>query len=163
MKLFSGTKYSRSEQVARLVHCLHKLKRSIDRADRQVDAPAGLAPVQRHIIMLLHTDTVQTMSELAEALCVSKSAATQLLDTMVESGLVERYNDQYDRRVVRLRLTKKSRKYHKAAYNHAIQMFTQMFEVLDDDELARYVDLTEKVVAGQYQAKNSIPAKGQDS
>lgn len=162
MKLFSGTKYSRSEQVARLVHCLHKLKRSIDRADRQVDAPAGLAPVQRHIIMLLHTDTVQTMSELAEALCVSKSAATQLLDTMVESGLVERYNDPHDRRVVRLRLTKKSRKYHKAAYNHAVQMFTQMFEALDDDELARYVDLTEKVVAG-HQAKNNIPAKGRNS
>lgn len=46
-----------------------------------------------------------SISDLAEARQISRSAASQTVDTLVEKGLVDRQRDQHDRRYVQLALT----------------------------------------------------------
>jgi len=49
-------------------------------------------------------DTTITMSEISELLGVSKPAATQLVLRLCLKGLLERFHDERDRRVIRVQL-----------------------------------------------------------
>lgn len=49
------------------------------------------------------------MTEISRYLMISKPAATQAVQHLVESGLVERVNDEEDRRVVYVQATRKGR------------------------------------------------------
>lgn len=86
------------------------------------------------------------MSQVAEKLCISRGAATQILDTMAAQGLVNRQPDQHDRRVVRLKLTTKSRKILQQSKHQIEQVFTELFASLSDRELAEYNRLTQKII-----------------
>lgn len=47
-----------------------------------------------------------TNSQLADTLCLSPSSATQLTERLVKVGFIERFSDNKDRRITRLKLTK---------------------------------------------------------
>jgi len=69
--------------------------------------------------LLSQSKEPMTMGEIGKSLEVSLSAATRLVDALVENGLAERVDDPTDRRVVRVALTDEGR-----------QMFQVMFGVL---------------------------------
>ncbi len=48
-----------------------------------------------------------TVGELAKFMQLSKSSATQLTERLVKAGIVDRVNDQEDRRIIRLIITPK--------------------------------------------------------
>lgn len=50
------------------------------------------------------------MSDISRCLMVSKPAATQAINQLVDQGMVERYSDPGDRRVVMIRPTEKGKK-----------------------------------------------------
>lgn len=83
--------------------------------DAGVNTDEGETPEQRHWIMLFfrlgklfqggkHSGSVN-MRLLAEHFGVPMSSATRMADQLVQRGLLERYSDQQDRRVVLLRLS----------------------------------------------------------
>ena len=74
-------------------------------ADRGFD---DVRPVHGFAFAVLSTDTA-TAADLAGALDVSKQAAGQLVDHLVERGYVTRVRDEHDRRVRRLVLTARGR------------------------------------------------------
>ena len=53
--------------------------------------------------------TSMTMSELAKTLMMTKPQLTHVVDLLVSSGIVERRQDENDRRVINLALTEKGR------------------------------------------------------
>ncbi|MBQ3575264.1 MAG: MarR family transcriptional regulator [Clostridia bacterium] len=64
--------------------------------------------------MLFHDDIEDgsfgvRMSDISRCLMVSKPAATQVINQLVDMGMVERYSDPNDRRVVMIRPTEKGR------------------------------------------------------
>jgi DNA-binding MarR family transcriptional regulator len=78
-----------------------------------------------------------TMYELADALLVSRSGATRLIDRLEERGWVERRVGAQDRRVVRAELTREGA----AAFAHMGAVFAAAFEarfggVLSDEDVA---------------------------
>lgn len=65
----------------------------------------GLTEPQVHILLALHGANDCRTTDMARALSVSASAATQTVDTLVKRGYVHRVDDPADRRVNRLELT----------------------------------------------------------
>ena len=67
----------------------------------------GLSMPQFSILMQLHHKGPCGMSEISERFDVSAAAASQLVDKLVHSGLIERVEDSHDRRAKQLSLSKK--------------------------------------------------------
>ena len=64
----------------------------------------GISMAQLNILYTLHRSGEMSMSRLADALNVSLSNATGLVDRMEERGLIKRVRVPEDRRVVRVRI-----------------------------------------------------------
>lgn len=85
------------------------------------------------------------MSDLASVLGVSKSAATQLLESLIERGLVVREQDKDDRRIAYVGLSGKGRRHLKKVRTGGTERITQLFDVLDDAELDQVENITRKL------------------
>lgn len=96
----------------------------------------GVSMSHLHVMSMLERHGALTMTRVAEALDVSLSNATGLIDRMEERGLVERIRDDADRRVVHVRLTDAG-----SAALADIEVFrdealTRIIDELDDEQLA---------------------------
>src|SRR3954451_3110913 len=60
----------------------------------------SLSIVQLHVLTVLEAAGPMPMGKLADALDVSVASATGIVDRMVQRGLVERRNDETDRRII---------------------------------------------------------------
>jgi DNA-binding MarR family transcriptional regulator len=70
---------------------------------------SGLSMPQFSIIMQLHHKGAFGMSHVSERFEITPAAASQLVDKLVQSGLVQREEDPNDRRAKLLNLTDKGR------------------------------------------------------
>ena len=78
---------------------------------------------------------------------MSSSAATQLVDVLVQAGLVIRQEDPKDRRLVQLELSPKGKKHIKATKEKRIAEMAGLFDALTDRELEEYVRLQKKITS----------------
>ena len=79
------------------------------RASGHFTKAMGLSMPQFSILMQLHHRGACGMSEVSERFEVSPAAASQLVDKLVQSGLVQREEDPHDRRAKSLKLTNKGK------------------------------------------------------
>ena len=68
-----------------------------------------ITPPQFEALLLLRQHGDMTIGELGNKMYLASSTATDLIDRMERNGLVERFRDGSDRRVVRLRMLDKGR------------------------------------------------------
>ncbi len=141
----SGARSQRQVCIEHLTSCLFQLKQRLAQAQRQTDQQFGLAPVHWHVLGLLHSGAIETMGDVAAKLCVSKGAATQILDVLVAKQLVQRTPDQHDRRVVRLQLTAQSQQITDHFQQYMAETVADLFAVLSDAELAQLDQLIDKI------------------
>lgn len=97
-------------QTAHLEQVLVRLDEAWAQLYRRITAeikeyPFALPIAQVNLLRLLDRLGTQRMSDLASHLDVTQSGCTALVDRAIEAGLVERYRDESDRRVVRVRLS----------------------------------------------------------
>ena len=69
----------------------------------------GLSMPQFSIMMQLHYRGACGMSKISEGYDITPAAASQLVDKLVQSGLIQRVEDPHDRRAKLLSLTDKGR------------------------------------------------------
>lgn len=70
----------------------------------------GLSMPQLGILMQLHYRGTCGISDLSEKFDITNAGASQLVDKLVQSGLIQREEDPHDRRVKRVNLTEKGQK-----------------------------------------------------
>jgi len=70
---------------------------------------AGLSMPQFGLLMQMHHKGDCGMSEVSERFDITPAAASQLVDKLVQGGLVQRVEDPHDRRAKLLNLTEKGR------------------------------------------------------
>ena len=87
------------------------------------------------------------MSQLTKALCVSTAAATNVVDKLVQLGLVRRSRDQRDRRVVMVRTTRKGRRTVQALEGDVMAIFTRILGSLSDEESESFVAMYEQLTS----------------
>lgn len=98
-------------------------------------------------LYLIQSQGPLSSRKLGEALLVTPGAVTQLVDLLVEQGLVERQPNQEDRRVINLSVTKAGQEKINAISRQRRALLEELFSVLSDEELASYLAAQRKMIA----------------
>jgi DNA-binding MarR family transcriptional regulator len=106
------------------------------------------------VLMILAHEGALTLKDIAERLCMSSSAATQLIDSLVKDKIIARTEDIDDRRKIRLSLTPAGRKRLLLAKKLYIGAFIKLLDPLTDTELLQWKKLQEKII--QHQKASSL-------
>lgn len=129
---------------------------------------SDLSVAEMHTLEGIGLYETRTMSETAANLGITTGTLTVAVDRLVRKGYVERQRDTSDRRVVRVRLTRKGKlafrmhnKFHKLLVDRIV-------EPLDEPERQMLLRLLQQVsgfVGDQYQRYNLVSGggKGHDS
>ncbi len=94
----------------------------------------GLSMPQFSILMQLHHKGAYAMSKVSEGFDITPAAASQLVDKLVHSGLIERTEDPQDRRAKLLTLTDKGREIIQQGIEERYRWVDQLAEKLTDEE-----------------------------
>lgn len=99
----------------------------------------GINLPQYNTLTILQEEGNLKMGDLAKRLGVTMGAATNLADKLVNAGSVSRQRDEHDRRVVRLALTAKGRKYVEEIDGTFVQFCTVVMGQLPAEQRARFL------------------------
>ena len=100
-----------------------------------VKVVSQISPFHARVIFYLLEFNSSAISQIADNLGISKSNMTPIIDNLINYGLVNRYPDSHDRRVLRVELTDKA---HKLLDSFRVAIFTSFVEKispLSDDEI----------------------------
>lgn len=136
---------NRQQQIETIFHNFHTIKRAFSHGSRFSSQHFGLTMTQVAVLMMLVHEGRKTMTEITAELGVSKSAATQLLNGLIEQGFVGREQDEADKRVVYVQLSNKGKQHLRRVRERGGQHITEIFELLDDEELAQIEAITTKL------------------
>jgi DNA-binding MarR family transcriptional regulator len=105
----------------------------------------GLSHAQVGMLFMLHYHRQASPKQIADFLGVSKSAISQLLDPLVDKGLVSRQPDIKDRRIIRLSLTPKGLQLLKKMHRLKFAGIRSALNSLDTKELSQLANLQTKL------------------
>lgn len=97
------------DEYAKILEFRSAIRRFLEWSGHQATA-AGVTPTQHQLLLAIRgTDHARgiTIGQVAETLHLRHHSAVELVDRAVEKGLVKRSHDDADRRLVRVRLTRK--------------------------------------------------------
>lgn len=97
----------------------------------------GLSMPQFSILMQLHHKGACGMSEVSERFEITPAAASQLVDKLVQSGLVQREEDPNDRRARLLNLTDKGRQLIQQGTEERYRWVDELSKKLTPEEKAK--------------------------
>lgn len=116
----------------------------------------ALSPSKVQLLRLLGRRGGQMPSQVAKFLGVTKSAVTQIIDSMVREKLVTRRTATGDRREINLQLTKKGRELYLAvsrAQRHCIRNKLRQVKTRDAD---RWIDTLNEISSSLAQAEQAF-------
>ena len=120
------------------------IRESIKRGADEVTK--GLITVPQMLILeVLNKKDKCIMSELAEALSITTSAATGLIDRMIKLNLVTRLRGEKDRRIVKVNITRKGKNTVARIIEQRRRMIADTFGKLSKKEREKYLEIMEKV------------------
>ena len=131
---------------AEVMKLMPRMLREVSRAQKSVIAKGNLAVPHIVVLDMLSSKKSCTMGELARTMDLTMSAATGIVDRMIELGLVKRERSASDRRVVRVTLLKKGSDLMRKINGERRRMIDRMFMALSDAERHEYLRLFRKVI-----------------
>ena len=106
-----------------------------------------ITPSQLFVLAIIERHQNIGIKEISKKLNITSSAATQLVDGLVENGYVARKADSKDRRALQLELSAKGRKRLANLKNKGVKMMAELFDALNDKELKTYLALHKKIIS----------------
>ncbi len=137
---------NREQHIEAIFKNFHTIKRAYSHGSRFSHRHFGVTMTQASVLMLLMHEGPKTMSEVAETLGVSKSAATQLLNSLIDKDFVERTQDENDRRVAYVALSRHGVRHLKQVRRRGVGRMARLFDLLTDEELTQIETITAKLV-----------------
>jgi DNA-binding MarR family transcriptional regulator len=119
--------------------------------------PLGIDPRQWTLLRHVAQEQGQSQQALAERLGLPASAMVPMVDTMEESGLLERRPSPSDRRVRALYVTAKGRRTLKRAVDVAIAYERDLCSGLEPREREQLIDLLQKLQADKVARRGVHP------
>lgn len=118
-----------------------------------VKASGFSMPQFRLLMQLYYQGTACGISQISDDMSITNAAASQLVDKMVNSGLLERAEDQNDRRAKVVTLSEKGREFVKNGIEQRYLWVNALAETLNEDERQSIAQaltvLTDKALAMQ--------------
>ncbi len=106
----------------------------------------GITPSQINALLVLYFHEDLTMGELSSEIYLAESAATRLVNRLVNLNLVKRRGDEKDRRVVRVALTSYGRQLSRLVFERRSFRFNNLAEHLDPSERENLVTSLQAVM-----------------
>jgi len=133
--------------IFRLIHMIDQMNNAnIIRFTKEFPYPLGVSPIL--VLSELKQKGPQRQAELAETIGYTKGAMTSIAEKLVKLGLAERLYDENDRRTIRLQITEEGKNAFTKAQDVGKDVFIQLFEVLNEEEIEQYLLILEKLVQG---------------
>lgn len=109
----------------------------------------GLSHSQVGMLFMLHFYKQLQVKQVADHLGITKSAASQMLDSLADKGLVARQPDLKDRRIVRFSLTTKGNQTLKKLHKLKFAGMRSRLDSLSSKDLKALAAISSKVAAAQ--------------
>ena len=105
----------------------------------QFSKESGLSMTQIHTLFRLHHSGMCGVTEIGDHLGVTHAAASQMVDRLVQMGMLERAEDPSDRRVKQLSLTAAGNRLVQDSIEARRHWMEQLTDFLDPDELEQII------------------------
>lgn len=139
--------------IFKLIQAIEQMNNdNIMRFTKAFPYPLGISPIL--VLHELRLKGPQKQVELAETVGYTKGAMTSIATKLVDLGLAERLYDANDRRTIQLKITAAGEQALAEAQKIGQDVFTQLFEVLNEEEINQYLAIQEKLVKSIQDRKN---------
>lgn len=135
---------NRLQKLEELMESFQAFKKPVALKGGSLKMPR-ITPSQWMVLRIISQRNISTVKDISEALNMSSSAATQLVDGLVHSRYVVRKVNKTDRRKVTLTLSEKSTKDIERMKKHMLQQMLSVFKVLNDQEFEQLYKLNKKI------------------
>jgi DNA-binding MarR family transcriptional regulator len=125
------------EHVAHFKEQMESLKKSGVFEDRPM--------LFRILLLLSHGTAAPTMGELSAELGIPLSSATRIVDSLVNTNILERINDPHDRRVVRIQMSEYGKQFSQTATDYMKHRITTLLENFSPSEQEQLLQLMTKL------------------
>ncbi len=102
-------------------------------------------PLYYSVLGILNSNGALPMSEIGKKLLVSKPHMTCIIDKLILEGLVKRLPDQEDRRIIKIEITSKGRKFLLKGRQLVKDKLKEQFLSLDGNDIDDLYDSLEKI------------------
>ena len=126
---------AKSNTVTSVAQSLHSAAVRLLRGLRRVDDQSGVTSARLSLLSVLVFAGEQTLGHLARIEQVRAPTMTRLIDGLLADGLIRRFPDPHDRRVVRARVLPKGRRLLLAARDRRVALLAQQLKTLDAEDL----------------------------
>lgn len=147
-----------SDDQARLLTAIRRIVHVVDSHSKRVERTVGLTLPQLVVLAAIRLLGEVTTGRLSKAVSLSQATVTTVLDKLEAKGMVERYRNTVDRRVVHARLSAHGREVLAAAPPLFAEPFAARFARLPEarrrelvgalEELAEMMDAPDAPLAG---------------
>ncbi len=90
--------------------------------DKEIETTFGLTSARVFTLLAFNSREIMKMKELSEALSLTSSTMTRMIDNLVKEGLVERGHEPRDRRLVIVKLTNEGKR-----LTHSIKVYKEKY------------------------------------
>lgn len=102
---------------------------------------------QTELLYILSRAKEMTIKQIAAAMYITSSAATQMVETLVKEGLLQRSDDPKDRRVVIVRLTSQGKTHFNNFKKSHLSQIDQALRKLSNEDLKQAIRIRRKIIS----------------
>lgn len=136
------------------------LKRTSKHLGQDMDEEYDLTGPQMFTLWQLRESGPMSMGEFAEMLAVTHGVATRMVDRLVDKGMVERFRDEVDRRVVRVSVTELGNSAAMKAVSGAMEVIRNVFRGVSQSDRDEYLSLLKRIETAQEDGQGAALASG---
>jgi DNA-binding MarR family transcriptional regulator len=101
--------------------------------DKEIETTFGLTSARVFTLLAFNSREIMKMRELSEALSLTSSTMTRMIDNLVKEGLVERGHEPRDRRLVIVKLTNEGKRLTDNIKVYKEKYFKSVMENVESD------------------------------
>jgi DNA-binding MarR family transcriptional regulator len=137
---------NKQQYIEQLVGTMSQLRKLIESQTQESHADKVATIMQFSTLKFLKQTQNCTVGTLAENLSLSKSSATQLIERLEKTGLVERVNDREDRRVVHVSITPAGEEYITVLKKKYMDRMGKIFSKIPDSDLKELIRIHTQLI-----------------
>lgn len=137
---------ARNQRIEEILYSFHAIRNITKTRALHLGHQNHITHSQWFVLTVIEHLKKRSIKDIAETMEMSSSAATQLVDGLVQGGFVTRKEDPNDRRLVQLELSLKGKKHIAATKEMRINEMAEIFDALTDKELEEFVRLHKKIL-----------------
>ena len=137
-------KNDKNDQISQIVDLIFTIRRLMH--GKNEDRKKCEVPFLHLIALRYISEERPSMKDFADFLSITPPSATSLIDTLIKTGLVERHEDENDRRSVKITITKTGEKYFKDGTDKMALRMRNGLEKLDANEQKELTMILKKLI-----------------